>query len=79
MYDKIMKKISEAMLGVSVISLSIAIVLNAVEIFRRFLYDGSFYWIQDVTLLCMMWFIFPGTMNDNLLHWTEPLNVTKRR
>ena len=60
MYDKIMKKISEAMLGVSVISLSIAIVLNAVEIFRRFLYDGSFYWIQDVTLLCMMWFIFPG-------------------
>ena len=60
LYDKIMKKISEAMLGVSVISLSIAIVLNAVEIFRRFLYDGSFYWIQDVTLLCMMWFIFPG-------------------
>lgn len=60
MYDKLMKKLANLMLIVSVISLSTAILLNAVEIFRRFLYDGSFYWIQDVTLLCMMWFIFPG-------------------
>lgn len=60
MYDKLMKKLADLMLIVSVLSLSAAIVLNAIEIFRRFAFDGSFYWIQDVTLLCMMWFIFPG-------------------
>lgn len=60
MYDKVMRKLADLMLIVSVISLSVAILLNAVEIFRRFAFDGSFYWIQDATLLCMMWFIFPG-------------------
>lgn len=60
MYDKLMKKLADLMRIVSVISLSIAIILNAIEIFRRFAFDGSFYWIQDATLLCMMWFIFPG-------------------
>lgn len=60
MYDKIMKKCADVMLIISVLSLSGAIILNAIEIFRRFAFDGSFYWIQDVTLLFMMWFIFPG-------------------
>lgn len=60
MYDKIMKKIADLMLAIAVVSLSAAIILNAIEIFRRFAFDASFYWIQDVTLLCMMWFIFPG-------------------
>ena len=62
MYDKVMRKLADFMLIVSVISLSVAILLNAVEIFRRFAFDGSFYWVQDATLLCMMWFIFPGVV-----------------
>ena len=60
MYDRIMKKMSEAMLLIAAIALTITIAVNAVEIFRRFAFDASFYWIQDVTLLGMMWFIFPG-------------------
>lgn len=55
-----MKKMSEAMLLIAAIALTITIAVNAVEIFRRFAFDASFYWIQDVTLLGMMWFIFPG-------------------
>lgn len=60
MYDKIMKRMSEIMLTIAAISLIATITVNAVEIFRRFAFDASFYWIQDVTLLGMMWFIFPG-------------------
>ncbi|MDY3282360.1 TRAP transporter small permease [Dysosmobacter sp.] len=60
MYDRIMKKMSEVMLLIAAISLILTITVNAVEIFRRFAFNASFYWIQDVTLLGMMWFIFPG-------------------
>ena len=60
MYDKIMKKMAEFMLMIAAISLVATIAVNAVEIFRRFAFNASFYWIQDVTLLGMMWFIFPG-------------------
>ena len=60
MYNKIMKKMAEFMLTIAAISLVATIAVNAVEIFRRFAFDASFYWIQDVTLLGMMWFIFPG-------------------
>lgn len=60
MYNKIMKKMAEFMLMIAAISLVATIAVNAVEIFRRFAFDASFYWIQDVTLLGMMWFIFPG-------------------
>ncbi len=46
--------------AVSVFTLFCAIALNAYEIFVRYLFGKSIYWIQDGTQLLMMWFIFPG-------------------
>lgn len=60
MYDRVMKRLADIMMVIAVAALLLAIVLNAVEIFRRYFFSKSIYWIQDVTLLCMMWFIFPG-------------------
>jgi TRAP-type C4-dicarboxylate transport system permease small subunit len=58
--SKVCKKIADAMLAVSIACLICAIAINAVEIAGRFAADHSLYWIQDVTQLFMMWFIFPG-------------------
>ena len=57
---KLIKKWVDILTGLSLFALFIAISVNAVEIALRFAIDNSFYWIQDVTLLLMMWFVFPG-------------------
>ena len=45
---------------VAALSLIFCISLNFYEIVNRYFFGKSLYWIQDVTLLLMMWFIFPG-------------------
>lgn len=57
---KIIAKTSDFMMMIAVFSLSTAVLVNIAEITRRFLFGKSYLWIQDVTLLAMMWFIFPG-------------------
>ena len=60
MFDRILKRASDVTMWIAILSLCATIIVNALEIFQRFLLGKSMYWIQDVTLLFMMWFIFPG-------------------
>lgn len=47
-------------MAVACVALGICVAVNAYEIFMRFFYSKSLSWIQDFTLLMMLWFIFPG-------------------
>lgn len=58
--SKWIQKAADGMVLIATAALSLTIILNFIEITRRYLLGKSFFWIQDVTLLCMMWFIFPG-------------------
>lgn len=58
--DSIFNKITLVMTVVAALSLIFCISLNFYEIVNRYFFGKSLYWIQDVTLLLMMWFIFPG-------------------
>lgn len=60
MLKQILDKASSGMMTISCISLGLCVAVNAYEIFMRYFFSKSLYWIQDVTLLCMLWFIFPG-------------------
>lgn len=53
-------RVSNIMMGIACISLAACVFTNAYEIFMRFCFAKSLYWIQDFTLLTMLWFIFPG-------------------
>lgn len=57
---RILDRISDLMMAVSCISLGLCVLTNAYEIFMRYFFAKSLYWIQDFTLLTMLWFIFPG-------------------
>lgn len=58
--DSIFNKITLVMTVIAALSLILCIALNFYEIVNRYFFSKSLYWIQDVTLLLMMWFIFPG-------------------
>ena len=45
---------------IAMASIILLVALNGYEIFTRFLLQKSNYWIQDVTTLLMVWFVFPG-------------------
>lgn len=58
--DKILDKFTLAMAVLAMIALICCIGVNFYEIVNRYLFGKSIYWIQDFTLIMMMWFIFPG-------------------
>jgi len=47
-------------LALSVLSLVAMVVLNTVEIVRRYFWGLSIVWVQEVTVLFMVWFTFMG-------------------
>ena len=55
-----MDKLTLAMAVVAMAALVVCIAINFYEIVNRYVRGKSLYWIQDFTLLMMMWFIFPG-------------------
>ena len=57
---RFLHKTADAMMAIACISLAACVLTNAYEIFMRFFFAKSLYWIQDFTLLTMLWFIFPG-------------------
>lgn len=61
-YKQILKRISQVCCWVSMLSLFLLVALNAYEITMRFILSKSNYWIQDVSLLLMMWFLFTGVV-----------------
>jgi len=47
-------------LTISVLSLVAMVVLNAFEIVRRYFWGLSLVWVQEITVLFMVWFTFMG-------------------
>ena len=41
--------------------LVVVIVINFIEILGRYLFNNSLVWVQDISLLMMVWMIFPGS------------------
>ncbi|OPL09570.1 MAG: hypothetical protein AVO33_00310 [delta proteobacterium ML8_F1] len=56
-----LEKLSQLQLGISMISLVAVIGINFIEILGRYLFNSSLVWVQDVSLLFMVWMIFPGS------------------
>lgn len=57
----LLARLSKLQLGISMISLVAVIGINFAEILGRYLLNTSMIWIQDVSLLLMVWMIFPGS------------------
>jgi TRAP-type C4-dicarboxylate transport system permease small subunit len=60
MVRKIFQTVADAMSWFAMASITALVALNGYEIFSRFIFQRSNYWIQDVTTLLMVWFVFPG-------------------
>lgn len=70
-----MKAIKKLYLGfvniegwLAIVAFTAAIVLNAYEIFQRNVLGNSFIWIQEISVLLMLWFAMlglPKVVNDN--------------
>jgi len=60
MVNRILKIITDAQMGIAMVALVSVITVNAFEIGLRFFLGRSLFWIQDVSLLLMLWMIFPG-------------------
>lgn len=59
-YKKLLKWLCDIQNVLAVVSLCTMIVLNAVEIFRRYFLGKSWIWIQEVTILFLVCFTFFG-------------------
>lgn len=58
--DKLLNRVTLAMAVLAMSALVCCIFVNFYEIANRNIAGKSMYWIQDFTLIMMMWFIFPG-------------------
>ena len=58
--ENILDKVTLAMAVLAMAAIIACIGLNFWEIVNRYFRGKSIFWIQDYTLLMMMWFIFPG-------------------
>jgi TRAP-type C4-dicarboxylate transport system permease small subunit len=57
---RILQYIADFMGYLAMLMVVVLILVNGYEIFFRFLFKKSNYWIQDITTLLMVWFVFPG-------------------
>jgi TRAP-type C4-dicarboxylate transport system permease small subunit len=57
---RILQYIADIMGYLAMLMVVVLILVNGYEIFFRFLFKKSNYWIQDITTLLMVWFVFPG-------------------
>lgn len=59
-YSRCVKALCTVELGISVLSLAAMVILNTVEIVRRYVWGLSIVWVQEVTVLFLVWFTFMG-------------------
>ncbi|SHI75679.1 TRAP-type C4-dicarboxylate transport system, small permease component [Dethiosulfatibacter aminovorans DSM 17477] len=59
-FGKKIKQIVDIQMLISVIALVLLILINAYEIFVRNTFDKSIIWIQDISILLMVWMVFLG-------------------
>jgi TRAP-type C4-dicarboxylate transport system permease small subunit len=62
MCKKILSATANIMGALSMLSLVALITVNAFEIVMRLVLKRSNLWIQDLTTLLMVWFVFPGIL-----------------
>lgn len=60
LYNRLLKFLVQISMYVSILALVILVSLNLYEVTFRYLISRSNYWIQDVTLLLLMWVLFMG-------------------
>lgn len=60
LFNRILKVFSQIAMYVAVLALVLLVGLNLYEVTFRYLFNKSNYWIQDTTLLLMMWVLFMG-------------------
>lgn len=58
--NKVLKPVANTMGYIAMAAILLVVGLNGYEIFGRLVFEKSNYWIQDVTMLLMVWFVFPG-------------------
>lgn len=57
----LLKGLSHVQLGIALLSLVAVIIINFIELTLRYLLNSSLLWIQDISLLLMVWMIFAGS------------------
>lgn len=58
--NKVLKPVANTMGYFAMAAILLLVGLNGYEIFCRLVLEKSNFWIQDVTMLLMVWFVFPG-------------------
>lgn len=74
MINKLLKTLTACQITISRCALISVIAINAVEILLRYTMGKSLYWIQDVSLLFMVWMIFPGV--TKIVYDKKDISVT---
>ena len=59
-YSKFVKILCTVQLGISVLALGAMVALNTFEIIRRYFWGLSIVWVQEATVLFLVWFTFMG-------------------
>lgn len=59
-FSRGLKTICDVEMVISILSLILLVSINIVEIFRRVAFGKSFIWIQEITILLLLWFTFMG-------------------
>ena len=57
---KILRLVADLSMYLSIMCLASMVFLGGFEITLRYFFGQSLFWIQDITLLLMMWFLFMG-------------------
>ena len=59
-YEKLVREISNFQMGVAMTSLGVIVPINLYEIIMRTFFNKSLIWIQEISILLMVWMIFCG-------------------
>jgi len=59
-FSKLLRILCNAQQKLSIIALLAMVTLNTVEILRRYLFGASIIWVQEITVLLLVWFTFMG-------------------
>lgn len=59
-FEKLIKLLAKAQMTISITVLGILVIINLYEISIRMLFDKSMVWIQEISVLFMVWMIFCG-------------------
>lgn len=59
-FEKLNRLIANSQMGIAMTSLGVIVLINLYEILVRTFFDKSLIWIQEISVLLMVWMIFCG-------------------